>query len=403
LRPHPRKSAWLILVAMLMSTAGMAADGPAGTLIDSMDRVDFAMPAGKGSVEAAEGKVGKAIRFSFGDNCQGVFAAGPRTAHPEWDQAAGFSFWVKGDGSAHLGGIEFIWNEDYASRYAVAFPIDGVEWRKIVVPWRDLIPETSKMLLPIGLRRGNAPSKLGPVTFGKWWYWKDYAAHSYVIDEIRLEPTIALDTKSYRPTGAPLERVLRKLKAGKPITIVTMGDSLTDYDHWTNRQTNWPRMLQAKLHAKFGSEVRIVNPAMGGTELRQNLILMPRWLKQAPEPDLVTVFFGNNDWNAGMRGDGFNAAQQDAVERIRRATGGKADVLLMTTCPTLDQPDTLSEMAEACRKAAQAQKAGSADVYAAFRAGLQAERERLYADDKVHLSPTGQTLVADTVLRALTP
>jgi lysophospholipase L1-like esterase len=360
------------------------------------------MPAGKGSIEPIEGKVGKALRFSFGDNCQGVFATGPRTDHSGWDQAAGFSFWVKGDGSSHLGGIEFIWNEDYAMRYAYAFPIDSTEWRKIVVSWKDLIPESSKILLPVDPRSGNAPSKLGPFSFGKWWYWKDYAAHSYVIDEIRLEPTIVPDTKTYRPAGAPLERIMRKLKAGKPITIVTMGDSLTDVDHWTNRQTNWPTMLQTALHTKYGSVVRIVNPAMGGTELRNNVILMPRWLKQAPEPDLVTVFFGNNDWNSGMRGDGFCAAQQDAVERIRRATGGRADVLLMTTCPTFDKPDALGEMAEACRKAARAAKAGSADVYAAFRSGRQEDRERLYATDKVHLSQPGQNLVAETVLHALT-
>jgi lysophospholipase L1-like esterase len=180
-----------------------------------------------------------------------------------------------------------------------------------------------------------------------------------------------------------------------------MGDSLTDYDHWTNRQTNWPTMLQAKLQEKYGSTVRIVNPAMGGTELRQNVILMPRWLKQTPEPDLVTVFFGNNDWEAGMRGPVFLKTHQDAVDRLRRATGGHADVLLMSTCPTFEHPDTLGEMAAACRKVATAQKAGIADVYPAFRAARDDEREKLYASDKVHLSPAGQKLVAETVLRAL--
>jgi len=32
--------------------------------------------------------------------------------NPSWDKAAGISFWVKGDGSAHCGGIEFVWNEN---------------------------------------------------------------------------------------------------------------------------------------------------------------------------------------------------------------------------------------------------------------------------------------------------
>ena len=32
-------------------------------------------------------------------------------------------------------------------------------------------------------------------------------------------------------------------------------------------------------------KVAVINPAIGGTQLRQNLVLMPRWLQQAPEPD----------------------------------------------------------------------------------------------------------------------
>ena len=48
---------------------------------------------------------------------------------------------------------------------------------------------------------------------------KDYAAHSYTIDEIPLEPVIALDTKEYRPAGLPLARVLAKLKVVKPMFL----------------------------------------------------------------------------------------------------------------------------------------------------------------------------------------
>ena len=87
-----------------------------------------------------------------------------------------------------------------------------------------------------------------------------------------------------------------KLKAGKPITMVTMGDSLTDVRHWANRQSNWPAFVAAQLKKEFGSEVTIVNPAIGGTELKQNLVLIPRWLATTPQPDLVTICFGHNDW-----------------------------------------------------------------------------------------------------------
>ena len=99
-----------------------------------------------------------------------------------------------------------------------------------------------------------------------------------------------------------------------------------------------------------------MNPAIGGTQLRQNLILIPRWLARAPEPDLVTIFFGGNDWDAGMRGEEFTRACEDAVDRVRRATRGKADVLLITTNPTATRWTETAELAEACRRAARSQE-----------------------------------------------
>ena len=391
---------WIIAtcLALTLFRATPVADGP---LIDSMDAISFSAPKEKGRIELVSGRVGNALKFSFDEDCKGVFASGRAPGGPEWDRAAGFSFWVKGDGSDHLGGIELIWNGDYATRYATAFPIDSTDWKKVVVPWRDLIPELGKTTQTIDAAGGNAPSKLGPVQFGKWWYWRDYGANSYSVDEIRLETSIAPDVNLYRPVGNPLARVLAKLKAGRPITMVTMGDSLTDIGHWTNREHNWPAALKARIKQTYGSDVTIINPAMGGTELRQNLIVMPRWTRKTPAPDLVTILFGFNDWSSGMRGPAFSAAQQDAVERIRRATGGRADVLILTCCPTLENGDALGEMAAGCREAARLKNAGLCEIYRAFQAVPQSDKAALYATDKVHLALKGQELVADSVLNSM--
>jgi lysophospholipase L1-like esterase len=370
-----------------------------GTLINAMDEVNF-QPSDKSKIELVEGKVGKALKFSFENDAKGAFIRGSGRANPEWDKAAGFSFWVKGDGSHYLGGIEFVWNEDYSARYAYAFPISGTEWQKIVVPWRHLVPELPQATKLIDAKIGKAPSKLGALWFGKWWYWRDYAAHSYAIDEIRLEPEIALDANEYRPVGAPLERVLAKLKAGLPITIVTMGDSLTDYNHWANKETNWPTLLKKSIKEKYNSEVTIVNPAIGGTLLTQNLVLMPRWTSDT-QPDLVTVLFGFNDYSSGMRGAQFGETLKDAVDRIRLATRGGADVLLLTTAPSLDNGQTFSELAEAGRLAAKEKNAGLADTYSAFQAVEEEKKPSLYVHDKVHLAAPGHAIVAQKVLEAL--
>ena len=93
------------LAAAALAAAAAAAEGP---LIDSMDSLSFRPPKEKGRVELVEGRSGKAVRFSFDDKCASVFSSGSARGGPGWAEADGFSFWVRGDGSAHLGGIEVV-------------------------------------------------------------------------------------------------------------------------------------------------------------------------------------------------------------------------------------------------------------------------------------------------------
>ena len=142
---------------------------------------------------------------------------------PGWDRAQGFSFWVQGDGVDGFGGIEFIYDDDYAVRYDFAFPVKGSGWSKVTVAWSDLIPVLpGPRARPLGVPGGNEPSKLSGPWIGKWWYWGDYPAIGFSIDEIRLEPKIDRDPEAM-PSTPPLARTLAKLKAGEPITAVTMG------------------------------------------------------------------------------------------------------------------------------------------------------------------------------------
>ena len=306
------------IFAVLSATLPARADDPG--VIATMDAAArFQPPKEKGRLEIVEGKVGKATRFQLDRDSSGTFFTSNIHGTAAWDQAAGFSFWVKGAGSDGLGGLEFIYDDDYAVRYDLAFPFKANEWTRVTVAWSDLIPVLpGPRAKPLGTPGGNQPSKITGMWWGRWWYWGDYPVLAFTVDDVRLEPSIQLDTRQLRPAGPPLGRVLEKLRAGKPITIVTLGDSLTDRRHWANREVCWVDLLAERLHGKFKSRVTIVNPAIGGTQLRQNLVLFPRWLKQVPEPDLVTIFFGGNDWDAGMRGDEFRRACALAIERVRR-------------------------------------------------------------------------------------
>ena len=390
----------VVFAAMVFIAAFPPVMAQEAGVIASMDEMRFAPPKEKGSASLVDGRVGKAVRFEA--DAPSTFFTSDIHGKPEWDRAQGFSFWVRGNGSDGFGGLEFIYDDDYAVRYDVCFPVKNGEWRKISVAWQDLVPVLpGPAAKPLGTSRGNAASKLSAVFVGKWWYWALYPALCFDIDEIRLEPTIERDANDYLPDGPPLGRVLAKLKAGKPITIVTMGDSLTDKRHWANREVCWVDLLRQGLKDAYRSDVTIVNPAIGGTQLRQNVILIPRWLATVPEPDLVTFFFGGNDWDSGMRGAEFRRTCTDAVNRVRRATRGKADVLLITTNPSAARWGAIEELAEACRDAAKDRRAGLADTDRAFVAAGRDNPNPLFVHNRVHLSKAGHAIVAETVIKAI--
>ena len=355
-----------------------------------------------GTVELIDGQFGKACKFSF------VQATGPQffTAgvkpQGNWDQYEGFSFLVKGDGSKSCGGLEFIDAENYALRYGYCFPIASTEWVKINVAWSDLIPELSSPL--VDAEHGFAPSKFRNVWVGKWFYWREHPACSFAIERMALEKKIDRDRTDYTPAQPGLPRVLAKLKAKKPITLVTMGDSLSDKRHWANREKLWSEVLVKKLKDTYGAEVTLVNPAIGGTTLSQNIILIPRWLQDAPSPDLVTIWFGGNDWDSGVRGPRFKQYLHAAIDQVRRATKGQADILIMTTCPGFSAWMTRNELCQAAFTVAKDRKTGFADAAGAFfKAGSPEEalKRQYWAWDKVHLGAGGHDLVAETVLRAI--
>jgi len=401
--------AWVIVFLVLSWASNGALAGDSSGVIFDMDTVihrptEFANEKGQkqpaGTAESVDGKFGRAVRFTFIEGARGGFMAAAIHPTAQWDQSDGFSFWVKGDGSSNWGGIELVDRDNFALRYGYCFPIDSTEWRKIVVPWRDVIPELAGPLVGKG---GYEPSHFGNFWFGKWFYWRDYPVESFAIDQVQLEPRIEGDIAKVR--GEPgLKRVRAKLARHEPITIVTMGDSLSDEHHWANREVLWSKLLAAQIKQKHGSDVTLVNPAIGGTTLMQNLILMPRWLKDHPTPDLVTVWFGYNDWDTGVRGERFAEYLRFAVDRIRTMTRGSADVLLMTTTCTHDRWETMKELEQAVKDVAREKKTGLVDVTSEIRKVAspdEALRREYWAWDKTHLGKAGHRLVGDAVLQAI--
>jgi len=355
-----------------------------------------------GTVELVDGQFGKACKFSFVESAGPQFFTASVNPKEDWDQYEGFSFWVKGDGSKTCGGLEFIDGENYALRYGYCFPVESTHWVKVEVAWSDLIPELSGPL--VDAKGGFAPSRFRNLWIGKWFYWREWPAYSFAIERIALEKKIPRDATGDAPRQPGTSRVLAKLKARQPITIVTMGDSLTDKRHWANREKLWSEILVDRLKKQYGSEVTLVNPAIGGTTLSQNVVLIPRWLQEAPRPDMVAIWFGGNDWDSGVRGPRYEQYLQTAVDRLRRLTKGHADILVMTTCPGFARWETTAELSKAAYTVAKERNTGFVDAAAAFHeAGSREEalKRQYWAWDNVHLGASGHELIANAVFRGL--
>jgi lysophospholipase L1-like esterase len=380
-----------------------------GAVIFDMDTVrhkpgEFAADKNKrlpaGTVESVDGKFGKAVKFSFVENARGGFMIATARATKDWNDADGFSFWVKGDGSNSWAGLELIDKSDFKLRYGYCFPIGSTEWRKITVAWGDLTPELAAPLVDV--KAGYAPANFGNFWFGKWFYYRDYPAHSFAIDQVVLERKI--DPPATPKFEPGLTRLRAKLKAKQPVTIVTMGDSLSDSHHWANRKILWSSLLAADIKSKYGSDVKLINPAVGGTTLTQNLITLPRWLKEDPHPDLVTIWFGGNDYDNGVRGERFKQYLRLAVDRIREKTDGRADVLLMTTAPTHARWETYGELEQAAKDVARETGVALVDTAGEFRKAGTADdalKQKYWEWDKVHLGQKGHEVAKEAVLRAV--
>src|SRR3712207_6655913 len=95
-RPPVRIVVALLTCALLCATRA----APAGPVIFDMDAVrhrptEVTDAEGRkspaGTAEPAEGKFGKAVRFTFADGARGGFMVAPVRETADWDRADGFS------------------------------------------------------------------------------------------------------------------------------------------------------------------------------------------------------------------------------------------------------------------------------------------------------------------------
>ena len=131
-----------------------------------------------------------------------------------------------------------------------------------------------------------------------------------------------------------MKETLRKLSKGEHVTIVALGDSITELTFHTRGRMNWVGLLSEALFEEYGNGVcSMINSGKCASSYMESLTRLDRDVLRF-EPDLVILALGMNDAGAGVVGlERFKDNVRETVRRIRDA--GSCDILIRTPNPVV--------------------------------------------------------------------
>jgi lysophospholipase L1-like esterase len=412
-----KRFAWMGAVLALFGLVvvchtGMAAEKPTSdgsTTVESFDTAQGWESQDGAAVSMAENARDSSGALTFdlpGMTSKRLNPIAPRVPDVLDEGYAGVSFWVRGDGSDNYGTVVLCGQHPqwFPFKYAASFPLKDKEWHRVVVPWRDWVPEDA--VYPVGQPGGAAPSNFQFLRVGDRWT----IAHNnakiprfrFSLDQMRLET----DVPAAAPTPAlpPFEGVRAKLTAHRPVLIVCMGDSITAGTMLAHPdQERYAQVLERLLRKRLGYDgVTVESRAVGGAQGNDLRLWVQRDF-EGPAPDLVTVMCGYNDKTWGYPSSYYAYVLGDYVDRIAWQTGGSSAVLLMTPIPGRGPRFVMmDDYAEAARALAAQRGLPLCDVHKVFKAlgrdGLDA-----YFADQAHPNARGHELLAQQLADVLAP
>jgi lysophospholipase L1-like esterase len=197
---------------------------------------------------------------------------------------------------------------------------------------------------------------------------------------------------------ARLQAVLQRLDAGEPITLATVGGSITTgYAAQPPRERGWAALLAKSL----GPKVKLVNAGVSGTDSAAGLQRLQAQVLDK-SPDLVIVEFGVNDqWlDPAVRGSSYEAI----LRRLLTAKKPPAVIVLGLT----QQGNQARDATDLQIKLAAHYGLTALDFGRWMQARVDAGQDRWAAlyDEPVHPNATGHQRIAVALaetLRATTP
>ena len=189
-----------------------------------------------------------------------------------------------------------------------------------------------------------------------------------------------------------------RLRAGKAVRIVALGDSLT---YGWMAEKGYIDFLQDMLKARYpAAAVSFINRGIPGDTAEGGLRRLKTEVIDAG-PDLVFVQFGLNDAFTGCPAGRYGATIARIVELLRHDT--EAEVLLVTSVALADAgEDALAEKYYGpLEQVARERSVPLARVHAWWKEKRGADFEGLLQADLVHPTAAGYRLMAEAIMQVL--
>ena len=315
--------------------------------------------------------------------------------------SAGITFEYQGDGSMSFGSVFVGTSADLLNAHEAFFPLGSTGWQTATLRWSDFVNnalpwDKAARLAPddmtvhpvgikfIGFGRSNCNYKFHTPKVG------------FAIRNIRFPVTLPANPVPVYSKG--LSHTTDRIRRKDGLNILMLGDSITDMGGEKNHGWHCAQLLRKKFGLPPG---KVANAGISGQTVRFGTIGLPRALRLMPNPDLVCIMFGANDCKAatgefnqsGFNQEAFARNLSALVDQVRRATGGKADIVLLSGVPRLDKSagtttGAVETIVGACQTVAVAKETAFCDTFPAYLE-LTAERKASYYKDTVHQSQAG--------------
>ena len=316
----------------------------------------------------------------------------------------GISFKVKGDGSGNFGSISI--GQRWGWCFSWHFPLENKEWTEYKVAWEDMNPVWSWNVGKINGRGGLTPGGIDFLGIGNKWkigyFNAPVAAHQYSIADVRLVEDAATKYADHNGKARAIQDVVKNMKEGKNVTVVSVGDSITAGARLRSPQAeSYSAVMQKKLREQFRNDrITVSAHAVGGATLIDLLNWMERDIGNTP-PDLITILIGTNDKSTGKSCASYAMQFNEYIGRLIAKTQGRSAILLINAVPgKYYRWDMMDDYADAVKEIGNRRGLPVCDLYGAMRA-LGREKVAGLLADLLHPNAAGHQAIGEIVANSV--